>query len=192
VFTLEQGLAKHTSWEIWITALMFRIFHSNFVTDTVAHVESINIVFLKNVLTFYKYAVSMNYFWLWKTCRKRKITSNTMFTDRGNVNLFFEMKINFRNKALENGRPDTRNSDVNNSTYIITHYYVHKNERIYVHTFCFKEAVLQNILNIISYTFYKISLKIYIIVVKKNYIVSLFCFENRQFAYLPSGYCFYT
>ena len=53
----------------------------------------------------------------------------------------------------------------------------------------FKAAVLQNILKIISYHIFKIYLQIYIIVVrKKNYIFSLICFENRQFAFLPSGY----
>jgi len=45
-------------------------------------------------------------------------------------------------------------------------------------------------LKITSYNFFKINLQIYIIVVrnKKTYIFSLFCFENRQFAFLPSGY----
>jgi len=59
----------------------------------------------------------------------------------------------------------------------------------------FKAFVLQNILKkLISYTFIKISLQIYIIVVRntKPYIFSLVCFENKQFAFLPSGYSYYT
>jgi len=57
----------------------------------------------------------------------------------------------------------------------------------------FKAAVLQNILKIISYIFFEIPPQIYIRVVrKKTYAFSLFCFENRQFAFLPSGYSYYT
>ena len=61
--------------------------------------------------------------------------------------------------------------------------------------FVLKAAVLQNILKkIISYKCFKISLQIYKIIVrnKKKYIFSLFCFGNRQFAFLPSGYSYYT
>ena len=60
----------------------------------------------------------------------------------------------------------------------------------------FKAAVLQNTKELISYTFFKISLQIYIIVVRntKTYIFSLVCFENRQFAFrdiptIHNGYC---
>ena len=56
----------------------------------------------------------------------------------------------------------------------------------------FKAAVLQNILKIISYKYFKISPQIYIIVVRKKIIFSLFCFKNRQFAFLPSEYFYYT
>jgi len=45
--------------------------------------------------------------------------------------------------------------------------------------------------------YFKISLQIHLIVVRnqimvKTYIFSPFCFENRQFPFLPSGYSYYT
>ena len=49
-------------------------------------------------------------------------------------------------------------------------------------------AVLQNILKIISYNFFLISLQIYIRVVrnKKTTYGHVFAYKNRQFAFLPS------
>jgi len=63
---------------------------------------------------------------------------------------------------------------------------------------CLKAAVLENRLKIISYIFFKISLQIYIIVVrnKKHYIMSLFdlktdnsLFCNRDIPTIHNGYC---
>ena len=65
----------------------------------------------------------------------------------------------------------------------------------------FKAAVLQNILKLISYKLFKISLQIYITVVKnkKTYLFSLFCmktghslFCHRDIPTIHNGYCVST